>query len=109
MYTPKTKHKVRTGTCGVLSSHLKPQASLVSRPQLLVNRSPHWIQLETIMLNDLSQKEKDNYHLTSYVRNLKYDTDEPIYETEVELRTYGGSQWLPRERGLGRARRGSLE
>ena len=32
--------------------------------------------------------------------NLKQDTDEPIYESEVELRTDRSSQRLPGERGL---------
>ena len=32
----------------------------------------------------LSQKEKDKYHDITYMWNLKYDTDEPIYETETE-------------------------
>ena len=53
-----------------------------------------WIQPEIIMLYELSQKEKDKYHIT-YTWNLKYDTVELYYETETEsqtLKTDGGCQ-----------------
>ena len=33
-----------------------------------------------------SQKEKDKYHDITYMWNLKYDTNEPIYETEQNQR-----------------------
>ena len=40
--------------------------------------------------------------------NLKYDTNEPIYETETESGTYRIDWWLPRGRGVGEDRSGSL-
>ena len=41
-----------------------------------------WIQLEIIILN---QTEKDKYILLiSYLSNIKYDTNELIYEIEIE-------------------------
>ena len=46
-----------------------------------------WMQLEIIILSKVSQKEKDKYHDTTYMWNLKYDTNEPIYETETESET----------------------
>ena len=46
-----------------------------------------WIQLEIIILSEVSQKEKDKYYMISLMWNLKYDTNEPIYETETELWT----------------------
>ena len=47
-----------------------------------------WMQLEIIILSEVSQKKKDKYHMMiTYTWNLKYDTDEPIYETETEPQT----------------------
>ena len=34
-----------------------------------------WMELEGIMLSEISLSEKDKYHMT-YMRNLKYKTDE---------------------------------
>ena len=41
-----------------------------------------WMQLDFLILNELSQKEKDIYDIT-YMWNLKHDTNEPIYRTET--------------------------
>ena len=44
-----------------------------------------WMQLEIIILSEVSQKEKDRYHMISLIMwNLKYDTNEPIYKTETD-------------------------
>ena len=42
-----------------------------------------WIDLEIIILNEVSQKEKDKYHVI-YIWNLKYDTNQCIYKTKVD-------------------------
>ena len=44
-----------------------------------------WMDLEIIILSEVSQKEKDKlpYDIT-YMWNLKYDTNELIYETETD-------------------------
>ena len=39
------------------------------------------MHLEIIILNEINQKEKYKYHMTSLIRNLKYGTDEPTYKT----------------------------
>ena len=58
-----------------------------------------WMQLEIIILTEISQKEKDKYHDITYMWNLKQDTNEPIYETErVSWRT---GLWLSRGRAGG--------
>ena len=52
-----------------------------------------WMQLEIIILSEVSQKYK--YHMISHMWNLKYDTNEPIYETETKSGTFeqtGGCQ-----------------
>ena len=44
-----------------------------------------WIDLEIIILSEVSQKKKRQipYDIT-YMWNLKYDTDELIYKTETD-------------------------
>ena len=38
-----------------------------------------WIELETLILSEVSQKEKDKYHMW----NLTHSTYEPIYRKET--------------------------
>ena len=46
-----------------------------------------WIQLEIIILSEVSQKEKDKHHEISHRWNLKYNTNEHIYKTETDSQT----------------------
>ena len=42
-----------------------------------------WTDLEMLILREISQTEKDKYHMMSLIRGiLKNDTDELVYETE---------------------------
>ena len=41
-----------------------------------------WMELEIIILSEVSQKEKDKY-MISHMWNLKYGTSETVYETET--------------------------
>ena len=34
-----------------------------------------WMDLEIIILSEVSQTEKDKYHMVSHMWNLKYDTN----------------------------------
>ena len=57
------------------------------------------MELEIIILSEVSQKDK--YHIISYmtyVWNLKYDTNEHIYETETDSQTQRTDLWLPQAR-----------
>ena len=45
-----------------------------------------WMQLEIIIL---SKKEKNTYYVT-YMWNVKYDTNEPIYETNMDTEQAAG-------------------
>ena len=45
------------------------------------------MDLEMIILSEASQTEKDIAYYITYMWNLKYDTNEPIYETETESQT----------------------
>ena len=47
-----------------------------------------WMDLEILILSEVSQKEKDkiSYDII-YMWNLKYGTDEPIYRIETDSQT----------------------
>ena len=65
-----------------------------------------WIELETLILSEVSQKEKGKYHRISHMWNLIYGTNEPIYRKEINSWTWRTDLWLPR--GWGREWDGSL-
>ena len=47
-----------------------------------------WMKLDILTLSEISQKEKDKYHMTiTYIWNLKYGTNEPTYKRETESQT----------------------
>ena len=60
-----------------------------------------WMDLEIIILSEVTHKEKDKYHTISHMWNLKYDANELSYETETDSQTWRTDLWLPRERGGG--------
>ena len=47
-----------------------------------------WMDLETVILSEVSHTEKEKYHDIPYVWNLKgNDTTELIYKTEIDSQT----------------------
>ena len=42
-----------------------------------------WIELETLKLSEVSQKEKDKYHMISHIWNLINGTNEPFHRKET--------------------------
>ena len=48
-----------------------------------------------------SDRERQIPYDITYMWNLKYDTNEPIYEIETESQTYRADLWLPRGRPFG--------
>ena len=42
-----------------------------------------WMDLEIIILSEVSQTEEDKYHDIAYMWNLKNGTNELIYKTEI--------------------------
>ena len=38
-----------------------------------------WMELETLILNEVSQKEKDKYQMISHIWNLIYGTNERFH------------------------------
>ena len=74
-----------------------------------------WMDLQIIILSEVSQIEKDKYHMISFnMWNLKYDTNELIYnlfiETDSETQKTdlrlpkgkGGGGWINQEFGISR-------
>ena len=44
-----------------------------------------WMQLESIILSEVNQREKAKYHYDiTYMWNLKYGTNALIYKTETD-------------------------
>ena len=43
-----------------------------------------WMDLGIIILNELSHKDKDKCQKIPHIWNLKYDTNEVVYEIETD-------------------------
>ena len=41
-----------------------------------------WMELETLILSEVSQKEKDKYHMISHIWNIRYSTNELFHRKE---------------------------
>ena len=41
-----------------------------------------WMQLETLILSEVGQKDKDKYYMISHIWNLIYSTNEPFHRKE---------------------------
>ena len=41
-----------------------------------------WMELETLILSEVSQKKKDKYHMISHIWNLVHGTNEPFHRKE---------------------------
>ena len=62
-----------------------------------------WMDLENIMLSEISQTEKDKYHyVITYMWNLKTNTNESIYKTETDSQTQKTNSGYQRGRWEGR-------
>ena len=57
-----------------------------------------WMELETLILSQVSQREKDKSHVITHMWNLKCGTDEPIYNTDMHSQTWRTHMSLPRGR-----------
>ena len=66
--------------------------------------SATWVQVQIIILNEVSQKEKEKCHRISLIGNkeVKCDTNEPIYKIETDSQTEASDLRLPRESWGGR-------
>ena len=61
---------------------------------------PTLMYLEIIILIEVSQTEKDEYHMILfYVESKKIDTNKLIYRTETDSQTYKTNLQLPKGKG----------
>ena len=62
-----------------------------------------WMGLEVIILSEVSQKEKNKYHMISLMWNLIFlnDINELIYKTETHSQILKTNLWLPKGKGEG--------
>ena len=52
-----------------------------------------WMQLDNLILSEVSRKEKDKYNMIiTFMWNLKYGTNDPVYKTETN-RGHGEQTW----------------
>ena len=55
-----------------------------------------WMDLETVIQTEVSQKEKDKYHIISLICGIeKNSTDELISKAEIESQMQIMNLWLP--------------
>ena len=59
-----------------------------------------WMDLEIIILSEVSQEEKNKYYDIAYMQNLKYDTNELIYKTEIDSQTE--NKLMVKQKGKGK-------
>ena len=53
--------------------------------------------LEITILSEVSKREKDKQHITC-VQNVNCDTNEFIYEAEIDSQTQKTNLWLPKRK-----------
>ena len=67
-----------------------------------------WIELETLKLSEINQKEKDRYHMISHTQNLIYGTNKPFHRKEThglgqqtcDCQGGEGGYWIDWESGV---------
>ena len=59
------------------------------------------MDLEIIILSEVSQVEKDKYEITNIQNLIKNDTKEHIYKTKTDLQTWKPNLRLPKRKGKG--------
>ena len=57
-----------------------------------------WMGLEIVILSEVNHTEKEIPYNTTYVWNLKYNTNQHIYETKPDSQIQRTDLWLPRWR-----------
>ena len=61
-----------------------------------------WMDLDIIILNEVSQTEKDKYHRILLICGIQKDgTDEPVCKAEIEIQMQRTNVWTPRGDGAG--------
>ena len=56
-----------------------------------------WADRERTTLSEVSQTEKDRYYILLHLESKKNDTNELIYESEIDSQTQKTNLWLRKE------------
>ena len=77
----------------------------ITQPQKrnkIVQFADMWMNLETVIQSEVSQKEKNKCHMVSLTCGIqKSDTDELICKAEIEIQTQRMDVWILGARGVG--------
>ena len=73
--------------------HIYSEVLLSHKKTEMMPFAARWMELEIIM-RKRSKSTEDKY-MISHVWNLKYDTKEPIYKTEIDSQKLKDILWLP--------------
>ena len=61
-----------------------------------------WMDLETVIQSEVSQKEKNKYHILMHICGIqKNGTDELVCKAEIETQMQRTNVWTPRREGGG--------
>ena len=77
--------------------HTMKYYSAIKRKKIM-SFAATWLEQKTLILSEVSQKEKDKCHMISHFWNLIYGRKEPIYRKETNLWTWRTDLWLLRDR-----------
>ena len=56
-----------------------------------------WVDLETVIQSEVSQKEKNKYHILTHICGIQKNcTDEPVFRAEIETHMQRTNVWTPR-------------
>ena len=64
---------------------------LAMKKNEIMPQTATWLDLEIIILSEVRQMSR----AVTYMWNLKYDTNELTYETEIDSQTQGTDLWWP--------------
>ena len=70
---------VGLGRCGIYTQWKTTQPQ---KKNEIMPFAATWMELETLILSEVSQKEKDKYHMISHIWNLIYGTNESFHRKE---------------------------
>ena len=67
-----------------LGGYVQKQGRVTIKKNEIMPSVATWMDLESVILRDVSQTEKEKYHMTSLACGIYHDTNELIYETDLQ-------------------------
>ena len=75
--------------------------SAIKRNEILPSAET-WMDLETAIQSEVSQKEKNQYHTLTHICGIqKNGIDDLICKAEIETQKYRSNIWIPKGEGAG--------